>query len=534
MTRDELQKAARPNVLDRAIGWFAPVAGVKRLAARQMMALNGGYSSGDRDRRAFRGWKISGGSADAEIMPSLDKIRSDSRDLVRNAPLATGAINTVVTNVVGSGLRPQARPDRDVLRTMGKLSDRQIGDFERAAEREFRLWANKTDCDASETQTFQGLQDLVLRSVLESGDVFVVRRFVKRAGKRLGTALQVIEADRIDNPDHKADTPELCGGVWRNALGAPVAYNVLDRHPGDITGGVTRTSTRLEARDKSGVRQVLHVFVRLRPQQTRGVPYLAPVIEALKQISRYSEAEIMAAVISSMFTVFVKTEDGTPLAQPAGATEKPDSELKLGNGSILNLASGEDVTFANPGRPSTSFDPFVQAVLRQIGVALEIPFEILIKHFTASYSAAQAAIVEAWKFFRKRRSWLAESFCQEVYEWVVTEAVAAGHIDAPGFLADPFLRAAYLEAEWIGPPRGSIDTLKEANANKVMQDNAWKTAAEITAEMTGGDFARKAEIRAEEQRLMVDGGLASDSQAQEEPAAGSQTEEPDEEESKDE
>jgi len=127
----------------------------------------------------------------------------------------------------------------------------------------------------------------------------------------------------------------------------------------------------------------------------------------------------MSAVISAMFTVFVKSEDEeglapmTPLDEVGGS--RNDGDYKLAPGAILDLQPNENIEIADPKRPNQAFDPFVQAILRQVGVALELPFEILIKHFTASYSAAQAALVEAWKFFSSRRSWLAIQLCQPVY-----------------------------------------------------------------------------------------------------------------------
>ena len=43
-------------------------------------------------------------ASDQVTLPDLPALRERSRDLIRNAPLATGAINTVVvTNVVGTG-----------------------------------------------------------------------------------------------------------------------------------------------------------------------------------------------------------------------------------------------------------------------------------------------------------------------------------------------------------------------------------------------------------------------------------------------
>ena len=173
-------------------------------------------------------------------MPDLPELRERSRDLIRNAPLATGAINTVVTNVVGTGLKVQSRIDRDVLKGVLGNSEEEFEAFERAAEREFRYWAGSKNCDATRVQDFAGLQDLAFRSVLEAGDVFVLRKFVQRPGERYGTCLQLVEADRVCNPDWKRDTPMLAGGIEKDTFGAsyprghdaPCAvFNACDREP---------------------------------------------------------------------------------------------------------------------------------------------------------------------------------------------------------------------------------------------------------------------------------------------------------------
>jgi capsid protein len=140
----------------------------------------------------------------------------------------------------------------------------------------------------------------------------------------------------------------------------------------------------------------------------------------------------MAAVIASMFTVFVKSELGEGLqpVQPTSETGSlpSDQDYKLASGAILDLVPGESIEIANPMRPNNAFDPFVLALCRQIGVALELPYEIFIKHFTASYSAARAAMLEAWRFFRVRRDWLAYAFCQPAYDAVIAEAVPKGDL----------------------------------------------------------------------------------------------------------
>lgn len=500
----------KPNLIDRAVAYINPLKGLQRMEARTRMAILGGYAGARLDRRQTSRWNTPSGSADSVSLNDLPILRDRSRDLLRNAPLATGAVNTVITNVIGTGLKPQSHIDREVLKPYLK-NDEAMEKFETQAERIFKIWAETQDCDITRSQNFTEMQALVLRSCLESGDVFVVRKYKERPENPFGTALQVVEADRVDNPDNTTNE-NIVAGVEIDKDGAPVAYHVFNRNPADIETGVAK-ATKVAAFDDSGHRQVLHIFLRTRPCLTRGIPYLAPVIESLKQLDRYSEAEIMAAVISSMFTVFVKTESEeglAPMSPLAGEhSNKLDrgDEYKMSPGAILDLQPNEAIEIADPKRPNQAFDGFVQAVLRQIGVALEIPFEILIKHFTSSYSAAQAALVEAWKAFSTRRKWIASQFCQPVYEMVITEAIAKGILKAPGFFSSPFVRAAYLGTEWIGPPRGQIDQLKEIKAASCRVELGVSTLAEETAIITGGNWEVKHTQRAKENRLRKEAGL---------------------------
>jgi len=500
----------KPDTLDKMIGWLSPEAGVRRLKAKTVMALYGGYTAARSDRRQTKTWETMESSADQATLPDLPILRERSHDLVRNAPLATGAINTVVTNVVGTGLKVQSRIDREVLAPYLGDNEEVFDAFERAAEREFRFWASSRNGDAARMQDFAGQQDLAMRSTLVAGDAFVLRRHINRPGARYSTAFQLVEAERVCNPNFNRDLPSLSGGVEKDEFGAAIAYHVLQAHPGDVTNPASRQWVRLRAQDRQGLWLVNHLARPTRIGMTRPAPYLAPVIESLKQLDKYSEAELMAAVISSMFSVFIKSEDPdglAPMNDGSPVSSREESDFQLGPGAILDLLPYESVEIADPKRPNTAFDGFVMAVLRQVGVALEIPFELLVKHFTASYSAAQAALLEAWKFFRARREWLASMYCQPIYEVVITEAVAKGYLHAPGFFSDPMIRAAYLGAEWIGPPRGQIDQLKEGKAARERVDMGISTLAEETASLTGGDWDRKHQQRVKEKRMRVEAGL---------------------------
>jgi lambda family phage portal protein len=513
--------AVRETLLDRAIRYAFPVWGETRMRARMRLALAGGYKGGSRSKRSLSGWSTLGGSADSDLLPDLPTLRERSRDLVRNAPLATGALATVTTNVIGTGLMPKADPKRELL----GWTEEQTAAWKRKTEYEFALWAESPDCDVTRTQDFYGLQDLAFRSTLENGDTLALLPMVERRGRAYSLAVQLIEADRVCNKDGKADTQKLAGGVELDDFGAPVRYHFLKRHPGAHTlDAVAKEWMTVDAFGaKTGRRAVLHLYERLRIGQTRGAPYFAPVIEAFKQLDRYSEAEVDAAVVSAFFAVFVKSESaaglsplesatqGVPPASGTSDAQDTSWDGKLTPGLVAQLRPGEDIISTNPGRPNANFDPFWQSYLQQIGAALQLPHEVLAKKYMASYSAARAALLDAWKFFRVRRAWMASAFCQPIYETWLAEAVARNRIDAPGFFDDPLLRYAYSCAKWHGDGPGAIDPSKEAEAAKTRMEMHLTTLDEEIAAYNGGDAAGTLEQAGREKKMRDMHGLMAPS-----------------------
>lgn len=481
----------RENAVDRVVSYFAPERALRRLQSRAVMSVLGSWPGASYSRRQTSQWKPWAWDADTDIVFDLNTLRSRSRDLVRGNPLAGGAIETNQVNVVGPGLSLQARLNRDIL----TLTDEQADAWEAAAELEWKLFFESREVDCARTLNGNEIANLVFRSTLESGDCFTNLPRFARGATPYRLRLQVIEADRVSNEDGKADRFGLVQGVEKDDNGAPVRYHIQDQHPGMMLPGsaAKRTWTKIDAWGaKTGLPNILHHFRPRRPGQTRGVPYLAPVIEQLKMIDRYSEAELMAAVISSMFTVFIKSGTGEmPMPmQPTTETgaSASDTDLKLAAGAIVGLRPGEDIEVADPKRPNSAFDPFFLAITRQIGIALGIPYEVLIKHFTSSYSAARAALLDAWKHFTTWRTWLVTSFYQPVYEVFLYEAISSGRLAAPGFFADPLVRMAYCGARWIGPSPGQINPTDEVSAAEKRIGLALSTRAEETAALTGGDF----------------------------------------------
>jgi lambda family phage portal protein len=517
MARNDIQL----NPLERVVAALAPKWGFRRLRDKTALALAGGYHGASLSRAAMRGWKPANGEADDVSLSDLPALRANARDLVRNAPLACGAINTMVTNVVGTGLSLQPAIDAAYL----GLSDDQAVAWQETAKREFRLWCESPDCDTTRAQDFYGLQSLAFRSALESGDVFALTPEIPRDGPYHLT-VQLIEADRVCNPNWKTDTETLRGGVELSGLGEAVAVHIANHHPQATVNRKAMVWERRPVRGAGGRLNVIHLFERRRPGQTRGIPVLAPVIEPLKQLGRYTDAELQAAVVSGAFAVFLKMDpdafaeifdndgQGNYLKSATSWDGSLDRLNSLdGPGKAVNLLPGESVESVNPGRPNAEFDPFVQAIIRQVGVALEVPFEVLIKHFTASYSAARAALLDAWRFFRGRRDWMATHFCAPLYRLWMDEAVAIGRLPAPGYFADPLVRKAYQGAVWIGDGPGSIDPQREVEAARARVELGISTRSAESILHDGVDWEVKHRQLVKEEAARKSDGLRADDPA---------------------
>lgn len=478
--------------------------------------------------RAGEYWFTRAADADGDTLADLPELRRRSRDSQRNNPLAASALHCKVTNVVGTGLKLNAAIDSDRL----GLTDDAASAWEAQAEAEWALFSGSTDCDLARTLTFAEQQELAWRAVLENGDHFVTFATLNqmRALWPYSFALQHIEADRVSNPNDAADTASIIAGVEKDSGGAPLRYHVARHHPGSSRRlGQAQSWQVLPAfGPRTGRRITLHLYRQLRPGQTRGVPDLAPVLTVLKQLDRYMDAEVDRAVKSALFLAFVTTNDGEGLAAMAPGEYTADrrdyyaeKKIDLDHSTVAALFPGDRIEFSDPKAPNSAAESFLATFSRLAGAALELPHEVLTRHFQSSYSAARGALLLAWQFFHGRRQWLVRSLCQPVYEAVITDAILAGRLDAPGFLTDPFARAAWLGSDWVGDAPPILDEAKAIAAARGRLELGISTRRAETAALTGRDYDQVRRQRVKEAALERDiSAAAAPVSAGEDPEAG--------------
>ena len=491
-TEQEIEKSKNRALLMR----------MQREAAERF--TDSGYSHGGASRSATwaKGYNSESLSPKSDIEENRKLLRERTRDLAMNSPVATAAVNATRTSCVGTGLKPKPKIDYELL----GISKEAASDLEKKIKNEFSLWANSTLCDACDLNNFYELQQIAFLDWLKNGEEFVLVSYAEETENMpYSLRLRLILADRISTPGayggeydgfdkEQPDGNRIMNGVEIDRQGKVVAYHISSTFPNENEAITTEWKRVLKRGATTGNPNILHVFNAESAEQYRGVPFLAPVIMSIKQLTRYTEAEIMAAVVNSMFAIFIQTESGDDIDGFGGEDDDMNTapsdgdEIKLGAGTINFLKEGEKVEAVESKHPSGNYESFVGAFSMLIGAALEISPEVLMKKFSNNFSASKGALNETWRAFSMRRKWFVDDFCKQVYELWFAEAVSIRRIKAPGFFADPLIRNAYTNATWTGPAQGCLNPVQEANAAVIRIKNGLSTREDECAAINGTDY----------------------------------------------
>ena len=509
------KEKSAPNWRERALYLIAPEKGqaayrerrkreggaqAEKKNAVRMAATGYGNHGASTTLNSMLGWLAGGGSAEDDIDLHGALLRKRSRDLYAGGGLARSGPATLTTSVVGWGIQPKPQIDGEKL----GMSDEACEAWERNAQREFRLWAESRMCDAQRQMDFYEMQQLAFRSMLVSGDVFVLFGMKKNPRTPYETTLRLIEADRVSTPDGSLGESEsrelenggrIVDGVEIDREGVVIRYHIASRHPLMEESSQEVTWQAVDALGKDGEANILHIMTQERPEQRRGVPFVAAQIEQIKQLDRYITSELAANVVASMLAVFLESEDDDGKLGMEDAVNEEEKvtddelQLELAPGAVYNLPKGKKVKEVNPIRANTGFESFVTALQTMIGAGVEMPKEVLIKKYDSNYTAARSALLDFWRTVRVHRTRFNAQFNQPVYEMWLSEAVASGRIEAPGYFEDAAIRQAWSGCMWMGASMGHVDPLKEVKAAAERIGNNISTQEQEAAEYNGGDWA---------------------------------------------
>src|SRR3989338_4259940 len=488
--------------VDDFIGVFSPQAAAKRKYFRFLTrSLLGSYRGADVGR--LRGsWIPGGGSADSDLHPDLTRLRERSRDLIRNDGIASGAIDTVITNIIGSGIRMQSRIDKDVLAVNEEVADKLQKQIEKVWER----WV--PFADAGQRVSFYGLEELSERQRFINGESIIVplRIFNSKKRRPYSLVLQTIESDRLDTPSDLMFNKNIRAGIEVGEYGEPVSYFVRKKKPGDFLYGrryshSSENFIKCPALNDLGNPNLFHLYHVKRSGQTRGEPFFSPVMNMFKDRADYMEAEIVAARVAACFAIFIKKTNSYEVSLARSKPENNKRVEELSPAMIEYLNENEEIQPFNPNRPGGTFGIFMERILRDISAGLNIPYEILAKDFSRSnYSNTRAALLEARRFFMMQQRFIAENLCQHILVMLLEEAYLNGELPILDFYQN---HDAYVRTRWIAPGWQWVDPENEVKASTEAVNNNLSTLAEEAAAQ-GQDWEENLEQRARELKKIKD------------------------------
>ena len=427
--------------------------------------------------------------------------------------------------LVGAGLRLSAKPD---ARALGldpakKTHRKRLRDLATAMESEWRAYAEDPmrRCDAQRRLSQNGLWRLAARSWVRKGEATGFLAWKPGSGARYATCLRLIDPDRLCNPNTTMDTRKLRGGIEFDDDGVPLAYHVRSNHPADFFAfaGAPRWE-RIPRATAWGRPIFVHGFEPEREDQSRSITPFAALMSRLRLIGKFADTELASATVNALFAAFVSSnmpvDAATQAFTPAQLTYA-DKRLEywsanppmIGGVRIPVMPVGDEVKINASPRQTTAFPAFQAAFLQSIAAALGLSYEQLSMDWSkVNYSSARAALNEVWRHIQTVFAAFVEQVVTPVHFAVMEEAFARGYIapprGAPGFLEMP---AAYLRARWIGPGRGYVDPVKEAQGASLRMNSLISTLEREAGEQ-GLDFEEGLDQIAIEEEMLRERGLS--------------------------
>lgn len=426
-------------------------------------------------------------SADQVIRMDAPTLRSRAQELVGSNSTAARVPQLFSENVIGKdGIIPQPL----VGTTRQNLNARANAEILRA----WWDWYEPQNASVDRLSSFCEIETMAAEGEVTDGEVLI--RMVDGFDNPYGFALDVLDVAQLDwslNQEAGNGRNEIRFGIERDAWGSPLTYHLFANHPSETRG--QRKHVRVPAAD------IIHLFIRRRPKQSRGVSWFAPVIIDLNNLGGYREAELVAARSAAAKMGFLQRTGEN--AEPALAPEDGDDSIRwdADPGVIEQLPEGWAFQSWDPTHPTTAFADFESAVLRSIATALRVSYMSLSGDLNGtSYGSGRIGLKAEQLVYQKLQQRLIEKLHTRVYRRWLRMGLLNGAIRLDSYDATRYQEVAWhpRAMPWIDPKAEmeaaqieneyGVTTLRQlaASQGKDLDDYITETKAEIDAYHAAG------------------------------------------------
>lgn len=481
-----------------------------------------GASQNSQELTAFRSPHV---SADTANRWNRQIIADRAHDLVRNESHVATAIRKRTGMAIGAGWKLQALPDAALL----GITQAEAEDLADQIEREFKVCTDdpRKNFDAARRHHFGGVLGNLHNGWGTLNEVLAVMIYRPDARSPYGTGVQQIDPSRLCNENNAPDTEYLRDGIELDEYGAALRYHIRKGHIGDyVTAGKTHVWDIVDREDENGRAVCIHGFRQQRTEETRGVSFLAPLIEKLAMRLKMERTELQSAVLNATLAAFVKSGfDGEAVTEMLGLSTATGDKVssfqdqrmsfyegnpvKVDGITIPILMPGDDVQTNTLGRNPSSFENFNKIMVQNIAATLGVAEgQISGNYGGLNFSTLRGAYNEIWNDIMIDRADFGSQIVQPIYFAVLEEGLANGRITPPASCADLYDEPwAWCQSKWIGPARGYIDPEKEGKGDLIALETGTVSPFDV-ASGRGKDLEHVYRDRARAERLAAKHGLA--------------------------
>lgn len=223
------------------------------------------------------------------------------------------------------------------------------------------------------------------------------------------------------------------------------------------------TSYLIGKEEKIPASEIIHIYKREYPEQTRGVPPFNAVLSDIKALEQYKVAEIQAAEIAACFGVYFERNNMPQYGDPINDGGKGKSYVQpIAPGTATYAPAGYTVKPIAPNHPNTNFSAFQKAVLKPLASSLGISYAKLTKDYEAvNYSSLREGTLDEAAFYQEWQDFLIENWKEVEFELFIKALTLKFDIIKPSMI-DKLLR----QHTWITQKRSYFDPAKDLVATE--------------------------------------------------------------------
>ncbi len=413
------------NPIDTVVNFFSPEAGLKRAQSRLAFeSVSRNYDVASKSRRN-NNWLRTETSGAQEASKAFRIAASASQELVRNNPLAKRIKMVWASNVVGSGIQLEA--------TGG--SDAKTKKFNEVWDD----WADSTECDFETHHTLYGLQDLWMKTVVESGGVFI-RKHVNAKAK-FPMQLQTIEQSFLDiQKNGLTENGTLIDGIEYDKNGQVRGYHFLTEKTGSSLGKPPKSKFHKSE-------NIIHIFRKDRAGQHLGITWFHSVATNLRNYDTYQDAKLMQQQIAACFAMIVEEAEngmGTNI-NSEGSYSLPDT---IEPAMVEYVKAGQKITTVSPPKADSS-SAFDVGIKRDIAAGVDLTYEQLTGDYSlVNFASGRMGKSEFFNQLDNVQKNMMKPAMDKIFIWF--SSLYGVKTGVAGFKAD-----------WTFPPRAAVNPQEE-------------------------------------------------------------------------